>query len=118
MHFVITIGNISLTYVRFVSPALTVETHTSDNKTAIFFIYFIGVCFCAPGLLSAARVRENWFFGSPFMARYYQSAVRCVNAQFCPFSSTAAAQLERGERRQVTAALSFPDGAPAVGTDG
>src|SRR3974390_3317019 len=102
MHFVLKKGNISFTYVRFVSPALTVETHTSDNKTAIFFIYFIGVCFCAPGLLSAARVRENWFFGLTVYGAVLPERGPVCQRAVLPFSSTAAARLERGERRWGT----------------
>ena len=38
-----------------------------------------GICFCAPRVLSAARVREDWLSRSPSMAGYSQSERRCAN---------------------------------------
>ena len=39
-------------------------------------IELIGICFCVPRILSVAQVRENWFSGSPSMARRYRSEGR------------------------------------------
>ena len=51
--------------------------------------------FARPQVLSAARVRENWFLGSPSMARYYQRAVRPGNTAFLAISGLVGGRLLR-----------------------
>ena len=83
MHLVITIGNISLTYVRFVSPAVTVETHAICNNKATILVNRPEFAFESPDELSVARVTKNLpSMGS--IVHHYQNSVRCVNALFCP----------------------------------
>lgn len=40
--------------------------------------------FCGAHVLSSARVRHNWFSGSPSMAGHYQKAARRDNRRFWP----------------------------------
>ena len=56
--------------------------------------------FSRPHVLSATRVRENWFSGSPSMVRHYQNAVRPVNGLFSTCAACAqGCRPGRGGRR-------------------
>jgi hypothetical protein len=44
----------------------------------------IGNCLCAPNVLRAQRVRENWFLDSPSMEQYCPRAVRRVKRDLFP----------------------------------
>src|SRR5438105_395000 len=57
----------------------------SITDRELLFTELIGICFCAPRVLSAARVTENWFSGSPSMVRVLSNAGRGINRYFLPF---------------------------------